>query len=94
MFTYSHGGGRCAIIGGYVVRDPALTILFGRYVYGDACTGQIRSFRPRVAEQEAAGDSPTGLVLPGLSSFGEGFNGKLYAAQLGGQVWRLEPPAP
>ena len=27
----------CAIIGGYVVRDPSLGDLFGRYLYGDLC---------------------------------------------------------
>jgi hypothetical protein len=30
--------------------------------------------------------------LPGVSGFGQGFNGKLYAAQITGQVWRLDPP--
>src|SRR4051812_48987838 len=47
VFQYPHedpGGGRafgCAIIGGYVARGPGLGGLFGRYVYGDLCQGQI-----------------------------------------------------
>jgi glucose/arabinose dehydrogenase len=94
MFVYSHDGGGCAIIGGYVVRDTNLPGLLRRYLYGDACTGEIRSFVPRVADQQALRDRPTGLTLPGLSSFGQGFNGKIYAAQIGGPVWRLEPPLP
>jgi hypothetical protein len=36
----------------------------------------------------------TGVTLPRLSSFGQGLNGKIYATQITGNVWRLEPPAP
>jgi hypothetical protein len=94
IFTYDHGGGRCAIVGGYVVRDQTLPALHGRYLYGDACTGEVRSFVARVGPQQALRDRPAGITLPGLSSFGQGFNGKIYAAQIGGRVWRLEPPPP
>ena len=95
IFTYDHEEGRCAIVGGYVVRDANLPALLGRYLYGDTCTGNIRSFAPRVSTQEAVDDRPTGITLPGLSSFGRGFNNKMYAAQVStGQVWRLEPPVP
>ena len=48
IHTYSHSGGRCSITGGYVVRDADLGPLKGRYVYGDLCTGQIRSLKPRL----------------------------------------------
>ena len=66
MFIYNHAGGRCAIIGGYVVHDPDLPSLAGRYLYGDACTGEVRSFIPNVADADrACDDKPTGLVLPG-----------------------------
>ena len=49
VFDYPHNdpGGDvahgCAIIGGYVVRDHSLGDLYGRYVYGDLCVGEIRS---------------------------------------------------
>jgi hypothetical protein len=94
ILVYGHGGGRCAVVGGYVVRDPSLLAHLGRYLYGDACTGVIRSFIPRVGVQQAAGDRATGVTLPRLSSFGQGLNGKIYATQITGNVWRLEPPAP
>jgi glucose/arabinose dehydrogenase len=89
MFTYSHASGGCAVIGGVVVRDSSLTTLAGRYVYGDACTGAIRSFVPRTSDQTPVGDRASGLVLPGLSSFGVGFNGKVYVSQTSGAVARL-----
>ena len=34
----------CSIIGGFVVRDHSLT-LYGRYVYGDYCKGDLYSAR-------------------------------------------------
>jgi hypothetical protein len=64
----------------------------GRYLYGDFCTGQLRSFIPRVGSQRAVRDRAVGVTLPQLSSFGQGFNGKIYAAQRSGRVTRLEPP--
>jgi glucose/arabinose dehydrogenase len=91
ILTYSHAGGRCTVIGGYVVRDPSLPALTGRYLYADFCTGEVRSFRPRIATQEAVGDEPAGLALPQLTSFGQGFDGQIYFTQLGGRVSRLEP---
>ncbi|MGH2980656.1 MAG: PQQ-dependent sugar dehydrogenase, partial [Solirubrobacterales bacterium] len=41
ILTYGREGG-CSITGGYVVRDPALSSLFGRYLYGDFCVGDLR----------------------------------------------------
>lgn len=92
MFVYSHSGGRCAIIGGHVVSNATLPALDRRYIYGDACSGEIRSFVPRVADQQAAGDRSAGITLPGLSSFGRGFNGRIYVTQIQGQVSRLARP--
>ena len=37
------GDGYCAIVGGYVVRDPGLPSLAGRYLYGDNCSAPLRS---------------------------------------------------
>ena len=69
IHVYSHAGGRCAITGGYVVRDRDLPGLRGRYVYGDLCSGEIRSLKPRVGG--AADDRGTGLPSEGgLVSFG------------------------
>ena len=37
VLQLGHDAGYCSITGGYVVRDPALRALAGRYVYGDFC---------------------------------------------------------
>jgi hypothetical protein len=35
IYDYDHGGGRCTVIGGVVVRDPRLPSLAGHYLFGD-----------------------------------------------------------
>jgi glucose/arabinose dehydrogenase len=47
VFQYPHTGSACAITGGVVVHDKRLPGLRGRYVYGDYCSGEIRTFKPR-----------------------------------------------
>jgi glucose/arabinose dehydrogenase len=88
--VYSHAGGGCAVVGGHVVNAPDLPSLRGRYVYGDFCTGQIRSFVPDVAHNKATGDAATGLTIPGLTSFGKDTSGRLYATD-GSKVYRIAP---
>jgi aldose sugar dehydrogenase len=86
IHTYSHSGGRCSITGGYVVRDKTLRGLKGRYVYGDLCTGQIRSLKPRLGG--ARNDSSTGLSRGGLVSFGTDSRKRVYVVA-GGNVYRI-----
>jgi glucose/arabinose dehydrogenase len=87
--TYSISGGACAIIGGYVVRDARLRSLSHRYVYGDFCTGKIRSLIPTLGG--ARRDRGTGVRVRDLSSFGETADGSLYATSLDGPVYRFVP---
>jgi glucose/arabinose dehydrogenase len=88
-FTYDHNGSGEAVIGGYVIRDPALSHWVGRYVYGD-------NSDPRVGWLGAGGVPPTpgtagdtGLDVGGLTGFGEDGVGHLYATAYGGDVLRL-----
>jgi glucose/arabinose dehydrogenase len=79
----------CAVIGGYVVRDPGLRKLWGRYLYGDFCNGEIRSLR--AAGRKARDVRSEHVVVPGMSSFGEDSAGRLYVTSLTGPVYRLAP---
>ncbi|HEV2787029.1 MAG TPA: PQQ-dependent sugar dehydrogenase, partial [Solirubrobacteraceae bacterium] len=45
VINKSHDDGYCSLTGGYVVRDPRLPALEGRYVYGDFCKGELRSVK-------------------------------------------------
>jgi glucose/arabinose dehydrogenase len=102
ILAYPHGvkqsGGACAIIGGYVAHDPNVPTLLNRYLYGDWCTGIISSFRVNVPDQVVIGDRPTGVVLPGVNSFGVGADNQIYISQNlldgKGNVSRLVPPPP
>jgi len=90
IFAYPHSrGGSCSIIGGYVVRDPRLTALRGRYVYADLCEGQLRSLVPHL--KKASGDRKLGLQVDSPTSFGEDQQHRLYVTSLEGPVYRLVP---
>jgi glucose/arabinose dehydrogenase len=86
ILTYQLDEG-CSVTGGYVVRDPSLPSMAGRYVYGDFCESELRSFRPTA--RRAVDDKPVGVEVPGLSSFGEDNEGRVYAVSLEGPVYRL-----
>jgi glucose/arabinose dehydrogenase len=89
VLDYGRRGGECSVTGGVVVRDPRLAALAGRYVYGDYCTGVLRSFR--IVNGKATGDRRVGLTVPSLSSFGQDARGRVYATSLNGAVYRLSP---
>ena len=59
-------------------------------MYGDLCTGDVRSFVPGVAAQTVTGDAPVGVTVPGLTTFGQGTGGQVYLAGTS-TVYRLEP---
>src|SRR3954471_24777617 len=86
VVTQTAASGWHAIVGGYVVRDPGLPELAGRYVYGDEVKGQLWA-----ATLPAACDNAyLGLDVPHLSSFGEDASGRVYVASLDGPVSRLD----
>ena len=86
LFDYGTSGAD-AVTGGFVVRDPSLTGLVGRYLYADYFAGDIRSLALNFANPD---DQSTGLTVPTVSSFGEDASGRLYAVNNGGdEVVRL-----
>ena len=88
VFEYPHDGSSCSVTGGYVVRDDSLRSLRGRYLYGDYCAGQLRSFTADPAH-EATDDLELGVEVASLSSFGEDRDGHIYAVSASGPVYRL-----
>jgi glucose/arabinose dehydrogenase len=88
VFDYPNPAGNCAaIIGGYVSRGPGLPDLYGRYLYGDLCVGEIRSFLPGTP---FATDRGEGIMVGELNSFGEDACGRLYAVSGSGPVYRIK----
>ncbi len=92
VLTAFHADGNCSITGGLTVRDPDLTTLYGRYIYGDLCVGELRSFRAQ-PDQPAADDVAIGpdAEVERLASFGEAADGTVYAVSLAGPVYRIDP---
>jgi hypothetical protein len=86
VFDYLSDPGCAAVVGGYVVRDAGLGDALGRYLYGDYCGGDVRSFSPAAP---FATDRYEGVHVDELVSFGEDSCARLYAVSAGGSVYRL-----
>jgi glucose/arabinose dehydrogenase len=95
IYEYSHDGGNCSVVGGYVYRGRRIIKLVGAYVFGDACTGALQAFllvKGRAADHRFLGVSvPAGSASYSLTSFGQDGDGELYAMSLGGAVYRIDP---
>jgi hypothetical protein len=98
VFDYPHAGPEeqgaaygCSIIGGYVVRDPDVPSLDGRYLYGDFCTGDVRSIDLSAADPGATDRAEPGLTVPlrSMFSFGEDSRGRVYVMSGDGTVFYI-----
>ena len=90
FYDYTHGGGRCAVSGGYVFRSTAIPGLRGTYFFADECAGTVWSATPdgsggfTVAAQNAISGGS-------ISGFGIDGNGNVYIVDLSGTVDRIDP---
>jgi glucose/arabinose dehydrogenase len=91
--AYRHDGTACSVTGGMVHRGPGLPRLRGRYVYADFCRGTFFSLDARGARDRTAADvrrEAAARPMPGITSFGRGPDGTLYAVAFEGRLARLE----
>jgi uncharacterized repeat protein (TIGR03806 family) len=84
--VYDHAQG-CSVTGGFVYRGSRLPEIYGAYLYGDYCSGQIWALRwdgGQVTESRV-------IALSGLniSAFGEDQAGEIYIVHHGGTLHRL-----
>jgi glucose/arabinose dehydrogenase len=87
LWVYSHSLPRsCAIIGGYVYRGSAVPSAYGRYFFGDYCSGRIWMLTRTKSRAKVVLRAD---VLPMLSSFGEDASGELYAVTTTGGLYEL-----
>jgi glucose/arabinose dehydrogenase len=91
VFTYEHGGGPCAVVGGYVYRGNAIPTLDGTYLFGDFCTGVIEAIVVANGTTLTNHFPNVGLDVANntLQSFGQGPDGELYVLQSSGAVSRI-----
>jgi len=83
---YTHAEG-CSITGGFVYRGAAVRReAWGRYFYGDYCSGTIWSL-----VHEGRGVSRRGhpFEVPDLTSFAEDLDGELYLLSARGTIYQL-----
>ena len=85
----------CSITGGYVYRGKAVKELYGRYLFGDYCTGKVWSILIKKGEVlDIINHTDTILDSMGkkefyLSSFGEDNNGELFLIDYNGTIYKL-----
>ena len=86
--VYIGNGGRCAVTGGYVSRRPGAA-LYGKYVFGDYCSGEIWVITAGFSASTPL-PAPTVNTNYNISSFGQGADGRLYLVDLNGTVYRVD----
>lgn len=90
--VYGHDIG-CSITGGFVYRGSAIPALAGRYLYGDYCSGVLRSFRyAGGAATEVTDYSPVFGSIGNITSFGADSAGELYLTLADGRILKLVAP--
>jgi len=84
----------CSVTGGYVYRGRNIPALYGRYFFGDYCTGKIWSLN--VDKEKLDLIDHTDELLESmnknefyLSSFGEDEGGELYIINYSGEVYSI-----
>ncbi len=87
VFDYVSGGSiGCSVTGGIRYRGCEYPALYGKYVFGDFCSGRFWTI------DEENGEWVTQEVLNSnvsISGFGEDANGELYVLDLGGTIYRV-----
>ena len=85
--AYPHKRGRCSVTGGLVYRGSEVPALAGRYVFGDFCSGELWSLRPKPGE--GAEDLRLERArVPQLTHIGADERGELLLAASSGTIYR------
>jgi Glucose / Sorbosone dehydrogenase len=89
--SLSHNDGYTGVIGGFVVRDPGLPTLLGRYVFGDLSKDRVFS---AALGTDTVPRREESLPITGPTSFGEDACGRIYVAAFDGPVYRIQDGSP
>lgn len=88
-FSYTHDGGACSIIGGFVYRGRKIPEIQGQYFYSDYCNGWVRSISYNANGRVGASHQWMDGGLGNIVSFGEDAQGELYICSSNGRVYRI-----
>lgn len=87
IFTYSHTGSQCALIGGQIYHGNAIPWLTGSYLFGDYCSGEIWILDRDATMGRRAVDLAN--LATSFVSFGSDAAGELYVLNQHGPILRL-----
>ena len=85
----------CSITGGYIYRGENIPKLYGRYIFGDYCTGKVWSIQIKdgkgsnVIEHTKSILDSMGKREFYLSSFGQDLSFELYVIDYNGTIYKL-----
>lgn len=94
VYDYDNSQQGCAVVGGVVYRGSEIPWLYGRYIFTDFCTEQIRSFK-MVNGVLTDFINHTGVAPPtgawnNLGTWGRDGLGEIYVANhFGGQIFKI-----
>ena len=86
----------CSVTGGYVYRGKDIPAMYGKYIFGDYCTGNIWSFKFKNDKIIDFVDHTSDLLNSinkkkfYLSSFGETLDGELLLIDYSGSIYQLQ----
>lgn len=89
ILEYDHGEDRCSVTGGLVYRGTALPDLYGAYLFGDICNGQLWAAQRKGGRWEVRELSARAQYV---TSFGEDSRGEVWLTTLDGRLLKLVPP--
>jgi glucose/arabinose dehydrogenase len=88
ILEYDHEDDRCSVTGGLVYRGSALPQLYGAYLFGDICNGQLWAAQRKGGRWEVRELS---MRAQYVTSFGEDSRGEVWLTTLDGRLLKLEP---
>ena len=86
VHVYNHDNGRCAVIGGFGYHGPQRPFAHGLYVYGDYCSGEVWALGQ---SNGSWSNAKVGDIGGGLTGFGEGDSGEIYAVTQSGTLYHV-----
>lgn len=88
IWEYGHDNqGGCSVTGGYVYRGEKFPGLYGKYLYGDYCSGRIWTLK-----YDGVNPATNTLLLTeniNISSFGIDKDNEVYLCDLNGKIYKL-----
>lgn len=79
----------CSVTGGYVYRENPASYLYGKYIYGDYCSGWIWAIN-KISDTVFTNETIFKFNRSQIASFGEDVNGGLYMTAIAeGAIYRI-----